>query len=190
MGKILDITFAIDAAVSGGGFKNMQLLQNQMSKLQSTGEKLQAKTAQISAYQNLSETLKTSSSRLQYLRASYQSADSALGRSRERTASLGEQYEQAKQRVKDWSAAMPKNSMFLQTAIRSEQELSRAYRESQKETQRLEQERNKLYRQVGEGSSRLEREQRALEEMSQAMRDAGLSTQNLEHQQLHISQSY
>ncbi|MBQ7154848.1 MAG: phage tail tape measure protein [Synergistaceae bacterium] len=187
--KTLELLFAVDVAVSGGGFKKLEAVQSQFSKLQSAGEKLQAQSSQISSYQKLTESVETAATRLRSLQDNYRAMDAGLQASRQKTSQLSQEYDKAKQRVQSWQEVLPKNSVLMQTAIRREKELARAYRDSQKETARLERERDKLYRQVGQQSAKLDSEQEALRRMGQAMREAGLDTDNLAERQAKLVQA-
>ena len=167
----------------------MRVMNSEMSKLQTAAQKLSSALGNTENYSRLNESLKAQATRLESLKANYRTASEGTERMRQKTAQLALQHEQAKQRVQQYSATLPKNSMLLMFAKKREQELAQAYRESQKDTQRLTAERDKLYRQIGTAEDKLSGEKQQLQEMGDALRSAGVNTDNLREQQERLRSS-
>ena len=183
MAQTLQFLFNLDVAMSNGFSQPMKACTSQMQKMGETAKKLQAQSKQIDSFRRMSETVKTSGTRLEYLRGCLASNGASLTRSRERTESLSQQYEQAKKRVADWSKTMPKGSMQLMFAKRRAAELKREFQESAKLTERLEREQSKLYKAVGTAEQKLAGETSQLESMKKALHESGVNTDKLTEQQ-------
>ncbi len=183
MGKVMDFVFNLDVSMNNGFSQSMRILNGEFSQLQQAAQRVNAKLGDIGAYQKLSGSVQTSSTRLEYLRSCYQSAAAGTESARQRTAQLAAQHEAAQKRVSTLSQTHSRHSMLLMFAKKREQELAAAYRQSEKETQKLTSERDKMYKKVGEAADKLEQEKRSLHEMGEALRAAGMDTDKLsEHQ--------
>lgn len=185
-GNVLQFMFNLDVAMNNRFDQPMRSLAGTMDKLAGMSRKLQESAGKMDAFQKLSESVKTSGSRLEYLRANLVSNSLSLKSSRERTESLTEQYEAAKKRAADWSRTMPKGSMQLMFARKRADELGREMRESAKHTSQLEREQAKLYRSVAQAESRLSGETKQLEAMRKSLHDAGVNTSNLAQRQAEL----
>ena len=186
MGKTLDFLFKLDVAMSNGFQQPMRALNGEFSKLQQTAQALQSKLGDVSSYQRMAQSVHTSGTRLEYLRSCYATASEAVDRSRQRTAQLTAQHQAAANRVKELSATHSKNSMVMMFARKREQELSAAYKQSERDTTRLTRERDKLYRQVGQASEQLSTEKQRLNELGDSLRSAGINTSDLASKQTEL----
>ena len=189
MGKVLDFAFNLDVAVSGGGFKNVQLLGKEFEKLQSAGDKLSRQQNLITSFQGTGEKITAMSTRLDSLRADYRNTGVQLADARGKVKSYGEQYAAAQKRVESLSRTQPKNSMMLMFAKRQAAELQKEYQSWLQTSQKLEVQEGKLYRAIGQKDATLEAEKSRLQEMGDALRSAGADTDNLAERQQKLAQA-
>ena len=189
MGKVLDFAFQLDVAVSGGGFKNLQLLGDQFQKLQSAGEKLSHQQNLITAFQGTSEKVTALSTRLGSLKADYRSTGEQLVRARENVKSYGDQYTAAQKKVQALSQTHSKHSMVVMFAKKRAAELQKEYQSWVQSAQKLETQQGRLYRAIGQKDAVLETEKSRLSEMGDALRSAGADTDNLAERQQKLAQA-
>lgn len=187
MGKTLEFLFQLDVAMSNGFSQPARILQGDFAKLQAAGERLQGSMGKIESYQRQAASLQQSAQKCDELRQKTLAASNAAGASRAHTASLGQQYEAAKNRLASWSGLLPKNSLLLTTAQRRVQELGRAYEASQKQTQQLEAQHHKLTRAWQDSEQKASAQRTRLAEMSEGLRKAGVNTEQLTAEQQRLT---
>ena len=189
MGKILNFAFQLDVAVSGGGFKNLQLLGSQFEKLRQAGEKLSNQQKLISGFQDTQRRIDSLNSSLPALRQKYSDNDTQLVASRKRLQTLSEQYKAAQARSQSLEKTMPKNSMLATFAKKRSQELEREYKAAAKGVKELEREQAKLEQQITKSEHSLGAESTRLQEMGAALSQAGINTDNLAERQAKLAQA-
>lgn len=189
MGKVLEFAFNLDVAVSGGGFKNVQLLGKEFEKLKAAGDKLSRQQNLITAFQGTSEKVTAMSARLDSLRADYRNTGVQLADARGKVKSYGEQYAAAQKRVESLSRTQPKNSTVLMFAKKRAAELQKEYQSWLQSAQKLEVQEGRLYQAIDKKDAALEAEKSRLQEMSSALKQAGADTDNLAERQAKLAQA-
>lgn len=189
MAQTLGLIVKINTLADSAAVKNLTGIQQRLESLKDSASKLSVKGEAVQSFQNLAQSVKASSTRLEYLRSTFGSTSQSLETSRARTSALSAEYDKARQRVSRFSQTMPKNSSLLMFAKKRADELGRAYKESSKHTETLQREHDRLYRAAGEAQSRFDSETSSLREMQAALSQAGIDTNNLAGEQQRLAQT-